>query len=149
MKSKSSLFIVISVIVLVIAALIYLFGRGDSPSATTQVGDSGLVSTNTGTAAGLASASTTGNTAGQQVVTLLRNLSAIKLDDAVFRNPSFALLEDSSVALAPVTNQGRRNPFAAVGTDANASSLVAPAGAGTQSAPKSLGSIPDTHTGAN
>ena len=122
MKSKSNTFILGIVILVVVGALIYFFGfRGN----TGQAADAGLVSTNTGNAAGLASATSgSGSAAGEQVVVLLRNLSAIKLDDAVFRNPSFVLLQDTSVQLPPITNQGRRNPFASVGVDANAPSLV-------------------------
>jgi hypothetical protein len=85
---------------------------GGTSSSTT-----GLVSANTGTAQGLQNTTGDQNTTGSQVVTILRNLSVIKLDDSVFRNPAFALLTDISISLPLVTDQGRRNPFAAVGTD--------------------------------
>jgi hypothetical protein len=116
MKSKSSTFILILVVLLVVAVLVYFFvikGKG-TPSSTNQTG---LVSTNTGTAQGLQGGTATSET-GSQVVVLLRNLTAIKLDDSVFRNPSFALLTDLSVSLPPVSNPGRRNPFAPIGLDA-------------------------------
>ena len=118
MKSKSSIFILVVVILLVVGGLVYYFA-GKGGSTATSAPTTGLVSTNTGQTTGLAVA-TTGSTAqstGNQVVSLLRNLSVIQLSDAVFQNPGFAMLQDISINLPPVTNQGRRNPFAPVGTD--------------------------------
>ncbi len=114
MKSKSSIFILVILILAIVGAGVYffVFKKGDTPSAT-----SALVSSNTGTTQGLQNTTTTQDTTGSQVVAILRNLSVIKLDDSVFRNPSFELLTDVSIALPPITNQGRRNPFAPVGTD--------------------------------
>ena len=114
MKSKSSTFILIVVILLVVGGLVYFFViKGDSGSSTPTAG---LVSSNTGKATGVAVASTGGGT-GDQVVSLLRNLSVIQLSDAIFQNPSFGMLQDISITLPPVTNQGRRNPFAVVSGD--------------------------------
>lgn len=70
-------------------------------------------------------------TTGNQVVTILRSLSVIKLDDSVFRNPAFGLLTDLSISLPPVTNQGRRNPFAPLGVDV----VNAPVMSATQTGP--------------
>lgn len=114
MKSKSSTFILIVVILLIVGGLVYFFViKGDSSTATPATG---LVSTNTGKSTGIAVATTGGGT-GDQVVSLLRNLSVIQLSDAIFQNPSFSMLQDISIGLPPVTNQGRRNPFAVVGGD--------------------------------
>lgn len=115
MKSKSSTFILIVVILLVVGGLVYFFViKGDSTSSSPTIG---LVSTNTGKATGVAVASTGGGSTGDQVVSLLRNLSVIQLSDAIFQNPSFSMLQDISITLPPVTNQGRRNPFAVVSGD--------------------------------
>ncbi len=114
MKSKSSTFILIVVILLVVGGLVYFFVTKDDSGATTPT--TGLVSTNTGRATGIAVATTGGGT-GDQVVSLLRNLSVIQLSDAIFQNPSFSMLQDISITLPPVTNQGRRNPFAVVSGD--------------------------------
>ena len=115
MKSNSSKFIQRVVVLGAIATVAYFFGfKHDQVSAADAPG---LVSTNTGTAQGLQNTAGTGDTTGSQVLSILRNLSVIKLDDAVFRNPAFALLTDISISLPPTTNEGRRNPFAAVGTD--------------------------------
>ena len=127
MKSKSSIYIIVVVVLVVIAIVVYVLavkGKGANASSGTP----GLVSTNTGSTSGVpTSSSTTANsiptsagavaTPGQQVVALLRNLSSIQLDDTIFTNPSFGLLQDLSVQLPEVTNQGRRNPFAPVGSD--------------------------------
>jgi hypothetical protein len=75
-------------------------------------------------------------------VSLLRNLSTIQLSDAIFQNPSFALLKDINITFPAVTNQGRRNPFAVVGGD----NAVLPA---TQSASTtSVIVVPTSSTGA-
>ena len=97
----------------------YLFGFKNNHAVALSL--SGLISSNTGSSQGLQNNTVDQNT-GSQVVTILRNLSVIKLDDSVFRNPAFGLLTDLSISLPPVTNQGRRNPFAPIGTDTDVSS---------------------------
>lgn len=136
MKSKSSIFILIAVAVILVVGLAYLFGNKGASSSSQQTG---LVSTTTGSAAGLAATTTatTGTDTGDQVVTLLRSLSSITLDDSVFHNPSFALLSDLSIALPPVTNQGRRNPFAPVGNDSGVPVTSAQGGVATTGSPSS------------
>lgn len=126
MKSKPSTFILILVVLLVVAVLVYffVFKKKDTTAPTNQTG---LVSTSTGGTQGLQNTNT--SETGSQVVMLLRNLTAIKLDDSVFRNPSFALLTDLSVSLPPVSNPGRRNPFAPIGIDAPIPSLTPAASA--------------------
>ncbi len=121
MKSKLSI-ILIPVILIVIGVLVYFFVFKNNSSGTAAQ-PSGLVSTNTGAAQGIANQNTTGSSqTGSQVVQILRNLSVIRLDDAVFQNPAFAYLSDISITLPPPINQGRRNPFASVGNDTAASS---------------------------
>lgn len=116
MKSKSTGFILIIVVLLVVAVLVYFFViKGKSTG--TQAQPTGLVSTTTGTAQGLQTPVASTSSTGSQVVEILRNLSVLKLDDAVFRNPAFSLLSDISIALPPVSNQGRRNPFAPIGVE--------------------------------
>lgn len=115
MKSKSSIFILAIVILLVVGGLVYFFVIKDDSTTTTPT--TGLVSTNTGKTTGTAVATTGSTGTGDQVVALLRNLSVIQLSDALFQNPHFSQLLDISITLPPVTNQGRRNPFAALGGD--------------------------------
>ena len=111
MKSKSTTFILILVVLVVIGALVYFFVIKKDTTLSTP----SLVSTNTGQTAGLGTPS--GSSTGSQVVEILRNLTVIKLDDSVFRNPAFNQLSDMTIALPPITNQGRRNPFAPAGSD--------------------------------
>lgn len=113
MKSKSSMFILGILILAIVGAGVYFFViKKDGDSSAT-----GLVSTNTGATQGLQNTAAAQSATGSQVVAILRNLSVIKLDDSVFKNPAFALLTDVSISLPPITNQGRRNPFAPIGTD--------------------------------
>ena len=120
----------IGLAIVIVAALIYFFARsGTSTPAATSSKNATLVSTNTGTAQGIKSSNTTtaGSpvSSGDQIVSILRNVSSIQLNDALFQNPAFATLTDLSIALPAVTTQGRRNPFAPAGTDTTA--YVAPA----------------------
>lgn len=111
MKSKSSTtFILIAVVVLIVLGGVYFFVIRDNSS--TDINSAGLVSTQTGDQAGIIPLVTSEESAtGNQVVMLLKNLSSIELNDALFKNPSFNLLQDGSIVLPPATNQGRRNPF--------------------------------------
>lgn len=48
---------------------------------------------------------------------LLLNVKNIKLNDAVFAEPAFESLHDSSITLVPDGTEGRPNPFAQFGND--------------------------------
>lgn len=48
---------------------------------------------------------------------LLLNVKNIKLNDAVFSEPAFESLHDSSIILVPDGTEGRPNPFAQFGND--------------------------------
>ena len=50
-------------------------------------------------------------------LTLLLNVKNIKLEDAIFSDPAFQGLTDSSITLEPDGNEGRPNPFAPLGQD--------------------------------
>ena len=124
MKSRSIILILVVVGVVVIGGIVYYFvSNGTTQTAispsTNSTSGSGLVSTNTGAATGIPSAtpSSSGNSTGAQVVSILRNLSVINLSNAVFTNPAFPQLQDISIQIPPAIDQGRRNPFAAVGSD--------------------------------
>lgn len=104
MKSKST--ILILVVLLIVAGLFYMFvikPKQNEPQAT------GLVSTTTGR--NQVPSGAPANTTGSQVVEILRNLTAIKLDDSVFRNPAFDQLSSMTVTVPDAVNPGRRNPF--------------------------------------
>jgi hypothetical protein len=140
MKSPSTIFIIIAIVVLGAGGAYFFLGKKD---ASTPV--SGLVSTNSGTTTGVTGSTIpTAPSTGNQVVELLRNLSTIQLSDAVFQNPSFALLSDISIPIPPITSPGRRNPFAAVGVDNPAAETVSAQGSSTTSEtiPPALKSLP-------
>jgi len=48
---------------------------------------------------------------------LLLNVRNIKLDDAIFSDLAFNSLRDSSITLIPDGTEGRKNPFAQLGSD--------------------------------
>lgn len=66
--------------------------------------------------------SDTGNTSDTSLVArdflaLLLNVKNIKLNDAIFSDPTFGSLRDSSIVLVPDGTEGRPNPFAQFGND--------------------------------
>jgi hypothetical protein len=119
MQSKSSIFILIVIVLLVVGGLVYFFAGGSdsTSSGTPNLGSGGLVSGATGQSTGIAVGTTGTSSTGDQVVALLRNLSTIQLNDAVFQHPGFGMLRDITITLPPVTSQGRRNPFAPISGD--------------------------------
>lgn len=138
------MFILIVVVLLVVGGLVYFFvgGSGDSTEAPATLATGGLVSSNTGQNTGTAVSSTGASNTGDQVVSLLRNLSTIQLNDAVFQHPGFGLLRDITITLPPVTNQGRRNPFAPLSGD----NAATPA---TQFAPQTTTTATGTTSGTS
>ena len=48
---------------------------------------------------------------------LLLSVKNIRLNDAIFSDPSFTALTDSSIELLPEGNEGRPNPFAPLGSE--------------------------------
>lgn len=53
----------------------------------------------------------------QDFISLLSNVTNIKLDDTIFSDNAFNSLRDSSLILIPDGNEGRPNPFAPLGAD--------------------------------
>lgn len=49
---------------------------------------------------------------------LFSSIKNIKLNDAIFSDPAFISLHDSSIILTPDGTEGRPNPFAQFGNDA-------------------------------
>lgn len=64
--------------------------------------------------------------AANDFLTLLLNVKNIKLEDAIFADPAFQGLRDSSITLEPDGNEGRPNPFAPLGQDITLPSVVVP-----------------------
>ncbi len=110
----------IAVGVVVIIIVIGSLGKGSSDAPSSG----GLVSTTTG--GNPVAATSAGSAPESQTISLLKNLSTLRLQGAVFSNPTFRALSDISIVLPQVTNQGRRNPFAPLGSDGGSSTPVAP-----------------------
>lgn len=113
----------IAVGVVIIIVVIGSLGKGgDEPSS------GGLVSTTTG--GNPTTTTTTDSVPESQTISLLKNLSTLRLNGNVFSNPTFRALSDISIVLPQVTNQGRRNPFAPLGSDGGAALPVISAALG-------------------
>ena len=63
---------------------------------------------------------------GQEFLSLLLNIRSIKLDDAIFSNPAFGVLQDYTIILVPEGNEGRVNPFAPIGVDVSSAEAASP-----------------------
>ncbi len=108
----------IAIGVVVIIVVIGSLGKGSDESSSGS-----LVSTTSG--ANPAVTPATGSAPESQTISLLKNLSTLRLNGNVFSNPTFRALSDISIVLPQVTNQGRRNPFAPLGSDGGAAAPVA------------------------
>src|ERR1019366_5287181 len=102
--------IIIFAAIAVVFILLYVFFIKPAPQQADLV-SSTLPSV--GTTSGSVPAPGSGNSLNtQDFLTLLLNVNNIKLDDAIFSDPAFAGLHDSSIVLTPDGTQGRPNPFA-------------------------------------
>ncbi|MEJ0001963.1 MAG: hypothetical protein WDN09_02165 [bacterium] len=120
--AKTKNIIIVAVIIVVLAAGYAVFFRqapGDeanlvsSADGTMMPADSGPADV----AGGVAS----------DFLNLLLSVKSITLNDAIFSDPAFATLRDSSISLVPDGTEGRPNPFAPIGTDPVAPAPVTPA----------------------
>lgn len=89
--------------VVIVAFILYsMFFTGDDKTA-----NSGVVSSPVADAQFVA---------GREIIALLTDLKALKLNGDIFQGNTFRSLEDFSLPVAPEP-QGRQNPFAPIGTD--------------------------------
>ena len=110
--------ILIFTAIAVVFILIYIFFLKPAPDQAS------LVSTPTGAilpnmdgsmpATGTANAN---SLVTSDFLTLLSSVKTIKLDAAIFADPAFNSLHDSSIILVPDGTEGRPNPFAQFGVD--------------------------------
>ena len=110
--------IIIFTIIAIAFILIYIFFIKASPE------QAGLVSSGTGSALPNIDGSivNTGVSDKNSLITkdflaLFSNIKNIRLDDAIFSDPAFISLHDSSIMLIPDGNEGRPNPFAQFSSD--------------------------------
>ncbi len=120
-KKKNNLktLLIIFAIVVVIAIAVKVIGANKNAS----VPQTGLV-TSSGTGARVTpgvinSTGTVSATeeASNELVILLKSISDITLDDAIFSNPTFGVLQDISSRLRVEGQPGRTNPFLPIGQD--------------------------------
>ena len=110
--------IIIFVVIAAILVLIYIFFIKPSPNQSNLV--SSPSSTTLPNVNGTPAPTIATNAAPlgtQDFLTLLLNVKNIKLDDAIFADPAFSSLHDSSIVLVPDATTGRPNPFAQFGND--------------------------------
>lgn len=93
-KSNPKIGIIVGVVVIILT-LVYFYTQGGSSSSNSL-----LVSSSAGTI-------------GSAELSLLNQLSSLKLDTKIFRDPVYLSLQDYSVQV-PTQNVGRPNPFAPI-----------------------------------
>jgi hypothetical protein len=116
MSNIKSLIIFISIGAIIILGYVFFF-KGNNPATPNLT-----TSASSGTTATPSVAA--GDSAGGEFLTLLLNVKNIKLNDAIFTDPAFTSLKDSSIVLNPDGTEGRPNPFAPIGADTTPSSIT-------------------------
>ncbi|MEK7071418.1 MAG: hypothetical protein AAB943_00595 [Patescibacteria group bacterium] len=97
-------------IALVLTLAYLFFIKGDEEEAA-------LVSSSTTAVPENTNNSNVNSSLAQDFLSLLLNITSLKLDDSIFSDPAFLTLHDSSIILVPDGNEGRPNPFAPIGSD--------------------------------
>lgn len=110
--------VIIFLLIAGVLILVYVFFIKKSPEETNLISSSFPSQTNT-------VSSSTAASPDQDFLPLLFNVKNIKLDDAIFSDPAFMTLTDSSIILIPEENEGRLNPFAPLGSEGDNSLLQA------------------------
>jgi len=110
-KSLRNLLIFLGIAVALFAGYKIFFNKTPAQAPTTSALSS---TTRTSATVPLAASGTT--TAGSQLLALLGRVTTLTLNDDIFANPAFTLLQDISIILPPVEARGRRNPFAPIST---------------------------------
>lgn len=96
-SSKKSIIIVVVIIILALIAYFYFSGTpSDSSSSTLDM---------------QSPESKDAEVAGARVLSLLNQINSLKIDTAIFNDPTYKSLVDYSVEI-PEQNVGRPNPFA-------------------------------------
>jgi hypothetical protein len=124
--------IIIFVAIAAVFVLAYIFflkpKGGEEPSLVTEPNPSASPS---GTIPVSGTSTQNGaSLAAGEFLTLLLNVKNIRLEDAIFSDPAFQNLRDSSITLEPDGNEGRPNPFAPIGEDITLSAPIPNTGAG-------------------
>lgn len=119
MKSKPiirNIIIFVVVFVIAVAGYKFFFAKKAAPAGSLKT-TSGLGSTASKTTATPTKSASASNAVGADFLSLLLNIQSIKLDDSLFSNKAFTVLQDYNRPIPPDTNPGRPNPFAPIGAD--------------------------------
>ena len=90
-----------------------VFVKKDAPKGALQTVAGGVVQTTDN------SGFTASSGVGQDFLQLLLSVQSIHLDEAIFGNKAFALLQDFNRPIPADTNPGRQDPFAPIGIEGN------------------------------
>jgi len=113
--------IIIFLVIAIILILIYAFFIKSSPDTDTLISSPSSPLTLASDITSTTGISDENSLVAQDLLTLLLNVTNIKLNDAIFSDMAFNSLHDSSITLIPDGNEGRPNPFAPIGNDIIAS----------------------------
>mgnify|MGYP001570577003 CR=1 FL=1 len=99
--------------------LIYIFFIKPSPEQASLVSsEASAILPNIDGSVADTSISNKNSLIAKDFLALFSNIKNIKLNDAIFSDPAFVSLHDSSITLTPDGTEGRPNPFAQFGNDA-------------------------------
>ncbi len=97
-SSKKPIIVIVIIIILALIAYFYFSGSPSDSSSTSLVEQKSPESADA-------------DAAGVRVLSLLNQISSLKIDTSIFDNPTYKSLVDYSITV-PEQNVGRPNPFA-------------------------------------
>jgi len=131
--------IIIFIVIALVFFLIYLFFIKPSPEQPSLVSSgAGATLPNIDGSNPNPSTSNTNTEVAKDFLAIFSNIKDLKLNDAIFSDPAFISLHDSSIILTPDGTEGRPNPFAPFGNDVVPVSVNNSSPASATSAPSNL-----------
>lgn len=110
-KIKNILIFVVIAAALILAYIFFFKKDASQSNLTSTFGTSSLP----------AETQTQATMIDTEFLSILLSIKDIKLNDSMFADTAFLNLRDSSITLTPDGTEGRSNPFALIGADANTS----------------------------
>ncbi|MDP9249371.1 MAG: hypothetical protein M3M85_02605 [bacterium] len=117
MPKIKNILIFVAIAAVFVVIYIYFLKPNGAPDQNLISSPSTSTPTTGAAPASSAGAQTGPSLAANDFLTLLLGVKNIKLEDAIFSDPVFQGLSDSSIVLVPDGNEGRPNPFAPLGQD--------------------------------
>jgi len=115
--------IIIFIAIALVIFLIYLFFTKPSEEEPSLVSsETNVTLPNMDGSTPNPSISNTNSEVAKDFLVIFSNIKNLKLNDAIFSDPAFISLHDSSIVLIPDGTEGRPNPFAPIGNDSIPSS---------------------------